>query len=649
MLIPILTGCPPVGPAVLSSGHLDCEAGGHPCSLDKVPLDVLERGESLSDQVLAMLNSGASVSDAQTFVEAQEGVVEAASSHAGLRFRLDGGRDVFILLPEALSTSGHPGATSATAKPIVATHHVVGDDPDAKRALVLAPFQYFFGAEDDGAAVAAILEGTRGYAANVTYLENATTTAATVGIQQFSGWEAYDVIHVTSHGAEVCDVNKCLSVILSGDIYSSAEDLLRLTEAGVNTARIRGSDEKLLALSPEFFRNHYPNGLDRKLIFFNACQTYGTAGSGLSDALLGDGSVYLGWSDVVQSPAARDAALALFRNLSDNGVTAQSALDSLGDLGFNRFTEHGEEITAILLLDRDIDRDLRLREVVTLEHPTKGGNLLPNANVAAVGTAQDGVPDLVPYQILVEGIPESQQDAAVIQFTVGGHSSTPQAVTIGERVGETGWRLTGQIPYVDIQPEQTVEMLATVQLPEGGTSQHRALVNLTGKPEDGQGETWVGQAVSHFDDSLSGQVHVTLEATVTFKQTASTIGGRFKRLGSTGGTMVWSRSGTIETAFDGECAYSAGPLEVPILVDDGEIIIDTSVTPNTYTLIGSTQGFEVRLAENCNNYAFSTRTRGSWAPALGTSDGAQVSPDGGTISGTTADNLQTWEWTFTRQ
>ena len=132
----------------------------------------------------------------------------------------------------------------------------------------------------------------------------------------------------------------------------------------------------------------------------------------------------------------------------------------------------------MLLMDRDASSDLRIREVVKLERTTGGGELLANATVNVVGKAKDGVVDLVPYQILVEGIPESQQDAAIIQFTVDGYSSTPQAVTIGERVGDTGWRLTGQIPYIDVEPEQTVEMLATVQLPEGGTSEHRVSVNL---------------------------------------------------------------------------------------------------------------------------------------------------------------------------
>lgn len=636
----------------------ECGADGYPCSLDKVSRSVLERGEALADELVALLGKGQSMADVLAFIRAQAGVVDAASSEVAIRFRLAGGRDVFIFQPAALSPVTASGARVTAANrpareaPREVTREVAklvaGESTDTKRALVLSPFKYFFAPDDDGAPVAQLLENTRGYAGNVTYLENATETSATVGIQQFAGWQAFDVIHVTSHGARVCDVNRCTSVILSGDIYSNAEDLLKITEAGVNTARVAGSDAKLLTLSPEFFKQKYPAGLDRKIIFFNACQTYGEAGSALSDVLLGQQSVFLGWTDVVENDAARNAALALFQNLSASGITVDAALDALGGLGINHHSDDGREVNAVLLLDRGVNTGLRLREVVTLERPNGGGKLFANNTVEAVGTAQDGTADMVPYQVLIEGIPADQQDAAIVQFRVNGHSSTPQAVTIGERVGETGWRLTGQIPFIDVAPEQVVEMVATVQLPEGGTSEHRVSVKLTAGAGAGA-ETWVGEAVSHFDDSTpEGQVHVTRVASVTFKQSLASVGGRYKVLRSTIGSMQWSRSGTIKTLFDGDCAYSTGTVEVPIPAGDGEIIIDTAGT-GTYSLSGFTPGVEVRLAEHCGNYAFSTRAGGAWGPAVAPSDGFTVSSDGGLIAGTTGGKQTTWTWTFRRQ
>jgi hypothetical protein len=596
-----------------------------------------------------MLEGGIPLTAALDFLRTQPDLADCAGDSGAIRFRLKGGRDVFILQP--VPTGSAPVALAPSAMKATGTSQkvVVGSSVETKRALVLSPFKYFFKEFDDGAPVAQRLEDTRGYSGNVTYRENATKTAATVGIQQFAGWNNYDVIHVTGHGRQVCDVNRCVATVLTGDIYSDAADLLQLTELGLNTAHVVGSEDKFLALGADYFRNQYPAGLDSKLIFFNACQTYSSTNSELRDALLGPNSVFLGWSDAVESGPAKAAALALFQDLSANGVTAQRAFDGLGDLAFNTHVFEGKQINAALRLDSSVSSELRIREVVRLERITGGGELLDNGTVNVVGTADDGVVDLVPYQVLVEGIPESQQEAAIIQFTVDGHSSTPQAVSAGERVGNTGWRLSGQIPYKDVAPDQRVDMFATVQLPEGGASSHRVSVNLTAgsKPEP---ETWVGQGVYHLDTDLGdNRVHVTAVATVTFKQDPSTIGARYKYLNSVGGTMTWSRSGSVPTAFDGACYYSAGPVEIAIPDGDGEIIIDTAEVPSTYSMGGLTRGPEIHIAENCGNYAFWTRVSGSWAPAVGHSEGFKVSADGSTISGKTGNNTSTWEWTFRRQ
>jgi hypothetical protein len=650
------SGSPP-GPAASV-----CGGPGFPCALSQVSREVLDRGEQLADQALKMLDGGSSMADTLALLRSQTDMADVASQGRALRFRLHGGRDVFILSPASGATTAAGLAIAPAVAPVEAgrkhiasavggdgTHLVVGNNTSNKHALVLSPFKHEFGAEDDGAGVAQLLQGTRGYAGNVVYKENATPASAVVGLQQFMGWEAFDVIHVASHGAQICDVNRCVSIVLSGDSYVSAADLLRITELGINTVRLRGSDRKLLSLGPDFFKAHYPQGLAHKIIFFNACQTFGAAGSGLSDVLLGADSVFLGWTDVVQSPAARAAALALYDRLSKTGITVQAAADGLGDLAFNRYKDGDLDITAILLLDHAPQTALRLREVATLERPSGGGELLSTSVINAVGKANDGVVDGVPYQILIEGIPASQQDAAIVTFTVNGHASTPQAVTIGERVGDTGWRLRGQIPFIDVDAEQVVQVTARVQLPEGGSSEHRVSVKLVSEPPL-TAETWVGEAVSHFDDDTpEGQTHITRVATVTFKQSAASVGGRYKVLRSTAGSMTWTRSGTIKTLQDGFCAYAGDAVTLPIAEGDGEIIIDTAAAPDSYTMSGFTSGVVVRMAENCGSYAFSTRAGGSWAPALATSDRFAATPDGGMLSGSTALKQTTWQWTFKRQ
>jgi len=658
-----------------TASALDCEAQAYPCALAEVTAAALTRGEDLTDQALAMIEGGASLAEALDWLMTQDGVVDGQTSRTALRFRLDGGRDIWILSADALSPNVTAQAVAAagtdngedaqtTARGRVSTQAVVGEDPEAKHALVLAPFKYQFGDQDDGAPVAQLLRTVRGYDGRVTYLENPTKGSTNVGIQQFFGWEDYDVIHVASHGAAICDQTRCSGIIETGDIYSSAQDLLQITEAGVNTVHIAGDDARHLGLSADFFRHQYPGGLTRAIIFFNACQTFGGGDfpdTSLGDSLIGENSVYLGWTNTVRSDHARSAALAFYQKMSDTGISAQRSADDLGDLAFSRFkTDQGVDVESILLVNRDVNQDARLREVPTLENPDSGSELAENDVVAAVGTANDGAPDSVPYQVLVEGIQEDQQDVAMVQVSVDGHASTPSPVSAGERVGDTGWRLSGAFPYIDLDTSQFVAMQVRVDLPEGGTSQQTLVINLTAEeeenpppdgnppPDDGGNttqEVWVGTATGVLNGILTPLVR-TVVAEVTYVQTATSVGEPTKRLSVSGGKMFWSQTGSVLTN-DGQCAYSAGPIEVPIHEGDGEIRIDT--TTNSYTMHGFTPGFPVEVAQNCGDYAFTTSTDGVWSPTITEFGEFSVSADGGSIGGNTSGSNRTWEWSFQRQ
>jgi len=674
----VFAGCMPLDPI----DPPDCQVRGYPCSLAEVDPGVLERTEALSVQIATMLDSGTPMTDAVAFIDAEDGVVEVHSDHAALCFRLDGGRHAWIMTPEAFAPDLAAQASDAGSKTIrraaeppsrkdpLQSAHVVGDDPDVKRAIVLSPFKYEFTVQDEGAAVAQILDGTRGYAGNVTYLENATRNAGTVGIEQFKGWDNYDIVLVSGHGTTICQGTDCVSLILTGDEYNSVEELSHITDPGVNTLHVAGQNSGRLALSPDFFRFQYGAGLERTIIFFNGCKTYGAGpldpGS-LSQALLGEGSVYLGWSDTVHADIAYVASVGLFSDLADNGVTVQSAADRLGNVATDAYTsKNGAPIEALLLVDRPADRDLRAREVAMLEQPNGGGELTEGATVAVNGMADDGVPDLVPFQVFVDGVEEGQEDRFIVTVTVDGHSSTPADLVSGERVGEHGIRISGEIPYIDVGPSQDVELRAEVQLPEGGTSVHVVPVTLTAESDDALGaggsggsggsgggggaapEVWMGEASGSLQLILGSDGVVNVTAMVTFQQTASSIGQPTKRLKVTGGTMYWTRSG-VATDFQNDCPYTTGPIEVPIESNDGEILIDTTTSPHTYTMHAFTNGPVVQAAENCGDLAFSTTAQGVWIPTIDQYGQFSVSADGGTIEGDTASGQREWTWSFQRQ
>lgn len=664
-------GCPPQDAANLAARTLECDAGEHPCSLAKVSAEVLQRGEELSAAVRGMLEGGASAADARAFVAAQDGIAEAVNDDKAVRFRLNGGRDCWVLTSDAIGIdlTALPAvqrevSLPAVQKPVMLpavqksvrlpavqkardAARVVGDDPEAKSALILSPFEYQFGQFDEGAAVARILAEARGYEGRVTYLENATQDSKTVGIEQFKGWDQYDVVLVSSHGSSMCIDDFCVNVILTGDRYESADELAGITDPGVNTIHIAGVDRGQLSLSPEFFRHYYGGGLENTIIFFSACKSYGAGpndGGSLSNALLGPGSVFFGWTEVVHADKAYDTAVSIFRNMTDFGIPAFPALNELGDRAIDRYTNKaGQPVEAWLLLDR-AEGDLRAREVITLEHP-QGGELTTDPKVRVIGEAGDGKVDRVPFAVLVEGIEEWEAEFASVVVSVEGHDSEPIAVSSGVRTGPREYRVKGEIEYIDVEPEQTVEMHAEVRLPEGGISEHTATAILTAQ----QGpEIWTGEATSDLTLILvDGVVNVT--ATVTLQQTEYSVGKPLKRLQVTGGTMYWSRSGTVSRFLDGDCSYSVGPVEVPIEPGDGEIMIDMTTSPPTYKMHASTQGPTVRCAENCDDYSFATSADGVWLPPLTEYGQFFVSGDGGTIQGSTTEEHRTWTWRFRRK
>lgn len=661
---------------------LACGDDEVPCALAAVEKAVLQRGEDVSTAAAAMLEEGGSMADALAFIAAQDGVVESDSDSAVLRFRVKGGRDCWVLMPEALPPDIAEAAPAMASRRIVpaaaATQRtakdqggarVVGDDPQAKHALVLAPFEYQFKAHDDGRVVADMLENTRGYAGHVTFLENSTEGAGTVGIEQFKGWEQYDVILVTGHGATMCVGSYCVSIVLTGDVYHSLDELAQITDPGVNTVHIVGQPSGKLALSPDFFRYHYGGGLTNTLIFFNTCGSYGAGpadASSLSEALLGPGSAYLGWSDVVHADVAYDASYGFFSELTQAGVTVQSAYDRLGSRAVDSYaTKGGTPVDATLLIARPGNGDdLRVREVVTLEAPGGGDELQDGDTVAANGTAGDGIADAVPFQMLVEGIEEGQAEAATVTVTVEGHASAPLSVSTGERVSARTYRVRGEIPYIDVAPSQIVNVRAQVTLPEGGTSEHTVSVVLTAEPapsndgtdDDGSDgsdgdqtpEKWTGES-SMTLTILQGTDTVTVTTIVNLEQTAFSVGKPTKRLRVTGGTMYWSRSGSISTLLDGDCGYFSGTVEVPVRPDDGEILIDTTTSPPTYVMHGNTHGPTVTVAENCGDYSFTTPADGVWVPPIIAFGQFVASPDGTLIAGSKARDGYQWSWSFQRQ
>jgi hypothetical protein len=648
-----------------TAGGLDCGARDYPCSLRDVSAATFAASEALAEQARSLLDAGSSLADAAVFLQAQPDVAEVESEDPAIRFRLKGGRSEWIEGGDALLTSSalEDGATlqadGVGDVNLAAYHDVVGGEPPTKRAVVLSPMLWDFGASDDGPAVAKVLGATRGYENSVTFLANSQPLERTVDIAMFKGWGTAQVVHVASHGLRICK-STCRAVIVARFVSGIVDNKqvgsdLSLAEVpaetGIDVLRTQKPKTTMLALNADFFRSQYPGGLSQTLVFFNACETNGGGATDLGDAIRGTTSEFLGWSKKVQSDFARLTALSLYQHLAEDGTTLGKAFDALG----SQRTDPTFPNAVLTLGKREAGGDLRIRDVVTLDDPTGGQPLAAGDSIDFLGSFKDGKPDVAQYQVTVDGIDTSDAANTMLHVDLGGHAAAPVAVSTGTSTQEGNWVLTGEVPLeTDLQDPTPMPMLAVVDLPEGGTSRQQLSVTLagTGLPT---GMVWHG-TITDVNTGGSGMhldIPSTISADVTFTYLPESSPAYADTLtyAVTGGTFKWHLGGD-----DGHgCVWSAPDtivLLTPETVDPGGALhFVTALSPPSYWGFFSVTGPLVPVTSVCtDSFGTGTATRPNRVDGAFTFPGgtSNVPVTGNTITGSYVAGSSTVTWSFTR-
>ncbi len=650
-----LTACgtggpgPGVGPAPLA-----CETAEIPCAWSEVPIEIITATLDRSDEALMRLEDGASVADVAAWLAGQDDVAEVQSDDASLRFRLEGGRGAWIAGPDA-PTGPVPGGetaqlqgdaeafASAPGAVAIEPHHVTGDAPE-KRALVLSPFLFQFGTGDDGPVVRDILETARGYEDGVEF-DFAETETDAIPLERLRSWTEYEVVHVSTHGQRICDDGVCLGGIDVGllDAFvpagaTSAEETIKSLEAvGLEIRTAKTTGDRYVRAAADFFRKAYPTGLDDTIVFLNACQTQDAMDVDVDivDALRRGGrTVVLGWSDVVYVSDATAAAQAFYTNLAERGYTARVAWEKLGSLRTGAPSPQGDGTAPVLGIEGPVDgTDLRIREVVTVLHPTTGEALTSTDRVGAVGVAGDGQADAAPFRVLVEGVLAEDAGDVTVHATVDGVAAPPISLSDGTKNDDDAWVVQGtvQLPY-DLTSDREVVWTATATLHDGGESAHEATATLAGA-EPLLGSTWelTARHTTHWI-GYATPWYATATILLTFEPGQDPQDPQ-PDYAIAGGTITWDYSHASDN-----CTRSA-----PAVTFDVEephifsryITFDTTQAPITATGWIRTQTPWVTVAVECE-FSSSTRDhRGThtWFEA-DADDPPQVVQDGELIRGT---------------
>lgn len=601
------------------STQLECEIEGYPCSLAEVPVEVLDRMDTLSDEVVARFAAGATRSDVDSWLGGLDDMAEVESDEDAVWFRLEGGRGTWVLRASALGTRGAPSRSTpiASSPPRQQPHfRVVGEPIEKKQALVLSPMLWDFGPTDEGPEVTAILAATRGYETGVTFAANETANSSKVSIGSFEGWDkkGFDVVHVVSHGTRICKKSPCRAAIAASTLIGAVPDapgvevrslLRRLRQRGVDLAKAEGQNRgfdllvPLVFLTADFFRDQYPHGLQEAVVFFNACETFGNQATDLGDVIRGDKSVFFGWSEKVDSDSARDAALLLYEQLAEGGYPAHQAWERVGVLRIDPVV--GGQL---MIGERTDGDDLRIRDVVELLDPGSGELLSRASSVPIIGSRGDGEPDSVPYAVRVDGmLPEFAADV-ILHVSVDGEEIAPQPITNGQVNEKDQWTVTGTAPLgFDLEEDTTMNFRAWVELYSGGESDDETPAAVVGGPI--MGLEWVMEARSIINLTGGPRLEGRAELILEFEQ-GQAFDEPHPRYVVTGGTVTYDARNAEMLG----CTYSANArtfnvtagMSPPARTDgfaSSVLVFDTTVDPIEYHGVIYTQGAEDVVVQSC--------------------------------------------------
>lgn len=446
---------------------LECERLAYPCDWAQVGAAVRAESNRLGGALAARLDAGGDTDAAAAWLKTQAELAEIQHDERAIRFRLPGGRGVWVLAdegrplapPGVAATAAARRSALAAAAPRKQAQGVIRAGATQRKALVLSPFRW----QHETFAVDHVvsrLQAIDGY--DVTLRQNSSEDERTVWIDDYAGFADYDVVHLSTHGAQLCRdratgqrIDPCRIGIDVGVTVQPADDIAAAGRPGVELFVTR-KGARHLAVTPDFFRAAYPQGLNQKLVFIDACLGGDPT---LMASMGGSTGVTLGFSNVVYAEFAQGVGDALYERLG-RGLSVQEAMARLGE-------SLAQEDGTRLVSNR---RDIRLRDLLRVRDLTGGEMLADGGAVAALSRPGDGQPDRLRLALHVDALTPQRLDGVALRVSRDGQTLAQLALAGSAVVdGEDRLRFEFELPLgTDTQPGETLALRFALSLPEGG-------------------------------------------------------------------------------------------------------------------------------------------------------------------------------------
>ena len=531
---------PPAGGAQV----LDCIKESFPCSFDQVALPVIERSLALSDDAANQLAQGATMEQVAGFLAAQSDVADVTVDGPVLGFRLAGGRPMIVDVSgeqEQLANAAEAGAAASretrdsllsgaraeaqrstlrsALTPAALTPSVVAGNNRQRRALVLSPFRYEADFGNAGELVADALNGIRGYTGNVTYLATTNELDPQVTVQVLTQLQQFDVIHIDTHGGTLCkdkpapgpktlakgkDYKNCengITDFLVQRFHGTAKDLQSIAHPGV--VHYRGSKHQSIAITADFFRHYYPEGLADKLFILGSCNTFNFGSEDMAHAIAGSRGIYISWDGYTEFSLVKNYGLALL-DLLGQGLTVGEAFSRLPSFSPEN---PGADGSVLRMTPRRAGGDLRIRDLITVRDNLTGKLVTDTSGIKVKEVPEDGVNDHLDLEFTIDGITPEQLDNFHLDLVIEGKVIDRLHLKhSGIRVDEYSYRVSTPVPLpFDVRKGQSLDMDFWIALPDLGEDHFTAAPKVDGRAESPVGSGWVltSRAVTSGTDDVT--------------------------------------------------------------------------------------------------------------------------------------------------
>ena len=402
--------------------EFECTRLGYPCTWAEVAPAVFTRSLELSDEALDRLARDGSEAT-RGWLTALPGMAEVLDGPDVLYVRLVDGRPVWVRSSLPADT-----AHAAAISDAVPARYVVGKDRnadgkvnqrDARRVLILDALTYGHPAMPPGLRspdsvvglqVAELFRFAPAYADNVDVRVNEAAS-----VETFARWGEYDVIHVagTTNETHADKGPQKRFAIATGEwipFDQAVEHRVAWERQGIELVSCCADTPEpergiILAVSIDFFRDAYPAGLERALVFFNTSRTLYLP---LLEVLGSRGnrrSAFFAWQGDSTLSAGMAAARAVYQLTVGDGLSVKQANQRLGlQLGSAGATPLLNDKGGVLRVVWGVD-NLRVREIVTLLG-SDGVPILDDAEPEGLiaGALGDGREDFLSVTARIDGM-----------------------------------------------------------------------------------------------------------------------------------------------------------------------------------------------------------------------------------------------------